>query len=153
MLTCRNAALNTHFGEHSSKHSPNKNVETYRKTAQLPKNSLVLWHSPASLFLTTDAAKRLWLALFPPHGTQGSKTPSPHTIMLHHPLVTHRQGRSLRYFFFLCFLISILSFLALRLCAVCISSHNHPRIRTPKPIVLTGKMQTGMGDMQNYFYL
>lgn len=74
MLTSRNAAVNIHFGEHSSKHTPNKNVETYRKTAQLPENSLVLWHGPASLFLTMDAAKCLWLALLPPRGTQGSKT-------------------------------------------------------------------------------
>lgn len=74
MLTSRNAAVNIHFGEHSSKHTPNKNVETYRKTAQLPENSLVLWHGPASLFSTMDAAKCLWLALLPPHGTQGPKT-------------------------------------------------------------------------------
>lgn len=56
VLTSRNAVVNIHFEEHYTKPTPNKNVETYIKTAQLSKNSLVLWHGPASLFLVMGAA-------------------------------------------------------------------------------------------------
>lgn len=132
VLTSRNAAVNIHSEECSSKHTPNKNVEIYRKTAQLSENLLVLWHGPASLLLSIDAAN-----------TYGVTPPSGYSPTGEIPWGT-----------FLCFLVSILFFWALWLCVVCISSLNHPRIRTPKPkAVLTGKMQIVMGDMQNYFYL
>lgn len=94
------------------KHIHNKNVETYRNIAQL---SELRWFSDKALpdgFLSVDAAKCLSLAALPLRGADSTETwlqrLTPMTS--HHPAVTRRHGKSLGYFFLLCFLISVLTF-------------------------------------------